>query len=385
MDHIQVPLHKLNPYLLLGIFLLGLALFSLYVFKPIPTNVYGNFADGSYWQAMDAVSGGHVESYFLPNRITTGLGLILAAIAGGYVFHSREFTWMLLSVLSYVGTGLFFYALALRLLKNARAAFLSTLIVALNYGAIVWGLNYTADQMGWFFFMAALYSCWRFLEGGGKKWLWLGVLSVALGGVFKEYAPCAYIGIACSIALYKQEGWGLVKKFFLMGLTGALCLVPLIAANAYSWFAFHYTYLDWWHFNHTNQVAFPDSYLEEYIKILGGIYNFAWLLFIPGLFLFWKRRKELSNNLSLQFIIVMALSSLPVFIWPPFQRIFFITVPAFALVCGLYFAHAGKRALFIIVPLLMTYVLTGYFMDAYVLPNVNIGPILHLLLLLRGA
>ncbi len=372
MDYLQISLRRLNnPYVLLGIFLTAAALFSLYIFHPVPSNVYGDFGDGSYWQAMDAIEFGHHESYFLPNRITSGIGLVLTVIAGGHVFGSREFTWMLMSILSYIGIGLFFYALARRLLKNERAALLSTLIVVFNYGALVWGLNYTADGMGWFFFVAALYFSFRFLEDGREKWLWWAVASVAIGGIFKEYAPCAYIAIAASIALWSGYSWQ--KKIFLMTTTGVLCLVPFILANWYSYLAFHYTYLDWWHYNHTNQVQYPGSYFEEYIKILGGIYTFMWFVFIPGLFIFWQRRKELKSNRALQFIIVTALASLPVFIWPPFQRIFFITVPAFALICGLYFSRMKERSLFWVVPLLILYILAGYLMDAYLLPNISVG------------
>jgi 4-amino-4-deoxy-L-arabinose transferase-like glycosyltransferase len=379
MDYIQISLRRLNnPVVLLGIFLTVVALFTLYVIAPVPTNVYGDFIDGSYWQSMDAVEYGTYEPYFLPNRITTGMGLILATIAGGHLFGSREFTWLLLSVISYVGMSLFFYLLAKRILGNIRAALLSTAIVAFNYGALVWGLNYTADGMGWLFFIAALYFCFRFLEGGGEKWLWWAVASVAIGGVFKEYAPCAYIAIAAVIALWGGYSWQ--KKILLMGATGILCLVPFILANTYSYFAFHYTYLDWWQYNHTNQVQYPGSYFEEYIKILGGIYTFMWFVFIPGLVLFWKRRKELMNNRALQFIIIAALSSLPVFIWPPFQRIFFITVPAFALICGLYFARMKKSSLLWVVPLLCLYILAGYLMDTYILPNINVGPFLRAIL-----
>lgn len=378
MDYLQVSLRRLNnPYVLLGVFLAAVALFTLYVMKPVPTNVTGYFIDGSYWQSMGAVSGAHVEPYFLPNRITTGLGLILAVVLGGDIFGSREFSWMLLSVLSFVGMGLFFFALAKRILGSSRAALLSTIILTFNYGALVWGLNYTVDGMGWFFFIGALYCCYRFLEGAGERWLWGAVLLVAAGGVFKEYAPCAYIAIGCSILLWQGYSWP--KKLFLGFTMGVLCLVPAILANVYSFVAFNYTYIDWWAYNHTNQVQYPGSYFEEYIKILGGIYNFAWFLAIPGLLIFWKRRGELLQNRALQFIIIAALASLPVFIWPPFQRIFFITVPAFALISGLYFAKSGRRSLFIIVPLLCAYVLAGYLMDTYILPNINIQPILQAL------
>jgi 4-amino-4-deoxy-L-arabinose transferase-like glycosyltransferase len=379
MDHIQVSLRRLirNPLVLLGAFLTGVALFTVYVIGPVPTNVYGDFTDGSYWQAIDAVEFGTYEPYFLPNRITTGMGLILATIAGGHIFGSREFTWMLLSVISYVGMSLFFYLLAKRVTGSVQAALLSTIIVAFNYGALVWGLNYTADGMGWFFFIAALYFSFRFLEGGGKKWIWWAVASVAIGAIFKEYAPCAYLAIAASIALWQGYSWP--KKILLVGLTGVACLVPFLAANFYSYLTFHYTYLDWWHYNHTNQVQYPGSYFEEYVKILGGIYTFMWFVFIPGAVIFWKRKKELFSNRALQYILVAALASLPVFIWPPFQRIFFITVPAFALVCGLYFARIKYPSLFWIVPLLCLYILSGYTMDAYILPNINIQPILHLI------
>jgi hypothetical protein len=253
------------------------------------------------------------------------------------------------------------------------------MLLVLNYAAIVSGLDFAADVSGWFFYIAALYCSYRYYvssENAGQKWLWGAAAMVGVGGIFKEYALCASIAIVCSIAFAERGQW--LKKFGLLVGAGIISAVPFIVANLWTWDVFHYTYLNWWAYNQTQQNIFPDSRLDEYIKILGGMYNFAWFFFLPGLYVLWSRRKEIVHDRSLQFIIFVALSALPVLVWPPFQRVFFISMPAFALVAGLWFARVKNY--WLLAPVFAAYILCGYLMDAYVLKLVNIQPLLHLFL-----
>src|SRR6185437_7890076 len=129
---VSVPMRVLLPVLLAVI-----ALFSILAFQPNPDDRYGQHADGSYWQSMDYVVTGHYEPWFLANRFVTGSGFIVTVVAMEKVLGSREVAWLLLNSLFFIGMGCVFYALALRILKDTRAAFLSTLLLVLNYAAIV--------------------------------------------------------------------------------------------------------------------------------------------------------------------------------------------------------------------------------------------------------
>ena len=368
---VRIPLCIVLPALLACA-----ALFSIYALNPTPIDRYNTGSDGSYWQSMDYLDTGQHMPSFLPNRFVTGSGFILTVVELERVFGSREVSWLLLNSVFYVGMGLCFYALAAAVLKDARAAFFSTLLIAFNYAAVVYGPYYAADASGWFFYIATLYCSFRFYASGEHKWLWAAAALVGIGGVFKEYALCGGIAVACSIVFAQRGQW--FKKLALLFGAGAVCAGPFLLANLWTWHVFQYTYLNWWAYNQTQQSTFPDSRLDEYIKVLGGIYNVAWFLFLPGLYLLWQRRRNIMSDVSLSFILIVALSSLPVLVWPPFQRVFFITAPTFVLVAGLFFARV--RRYWLLVPWFAAYVLCAYLMDSYILKAVNIGPLLHVLL-----
>lgn len=371
IKEIRVPLLGL----LLGL-LVYIAFFSMYALKPVPIDKYGTSPEGSYWRSMDlVVTGVHPVDLF-PTRFTTSSGFILVVVVLEKVVGNREVAWLLLNTLFYIGMGLCFYLLATRVLQDKIAAFFATMLLALNYAAVVFGLHYAADASGWFFYSAALYCSFRFITTKQPTWLWVATALVGVGGIFKEYALCAYIVIAGSILLVEHKRW--VRSIGLIITTAVLAASPFILVNVYTWMVFNYTYFDWWTYNQLlKQSMFSGSLLNEYIKVLGGLYNFVWFLFFGGLFLFWKRRKEIMRDVSLQFILLVAISSLPVLLWVPFQRVFFITAPAFALITGLFLKRFQHY--WLLVPIFVLYALSTYFMDAYVLKIVNIQPVLDVL------
>lgn len=365
-------------FVVLTLTLVGIAAFSIYSLKPVPIDRYGDRGggDGSYWQSMDLVVTGQHSLNFLANRFVTGSGFILSVVTLEKVVGSREATWLLLNSLFYIGMGLCFYALATRVLQDKRAAFLSTMLLALNYATVVFGLSYGADASGWFFYVAALYCSFRFITTKQPAWLWAAAALVGVGGIFKEYALCAYIVVAGSICIVERGKW--LRMVGLLLATATIAIVPFIVANLYTWVFFHYTYLDWWAYNQTRQSIYPDSRLYEYIKSFGSLYNVAWFFGLSGLVIFWQRRKEVLHDTTLQFIILVALSSVPVLVWPPFQRVFFITAPAFALVAGLFFKRVTHY--WLLLPIFIVYALFAYLLDAYIFDMVNINPILDFLL-----
>lgn len=371
LQEVRVPL--------VGLFLgliVYIACFSIYALGPVPMDRYGDSPDGSYWQSIDLVLTGEHSVGFFPNRFVTGSGFILLVIAFEKVIGSREVAWLLLNALFYIGMGWCFYLLAVRVLQDRIAAFFSAMLLILNYAAVVFGLNYGADVSGWFFYSVALYCSFRYLTTKQLMWLWAATAFVGVGGMFKEYALFAYIVVAGSIVLVNREKW--LRAVGLIVVTAALAGMPFILANGYTWLAFHYTYLDWWIHNQALQsILVPHSRLDEYIKVLGGLYNVAWFLFLGGLCIFWQRRKEIMRDVSLQFILLVALSSLPILMWPPFQRVFFITAPTFALITGLFIKHIKQY--WLLIPFFMLYALSAYLMDAYILKMVHIQPLLSFL------
>jgi len=368
---------RVSFFVLLAFTLVGIASFSIYALKPVPADRYGHEGgDGSYWLSMDLVETGQHSPDFLANRFVTGSAFIFSVVTIEKVVGNREVAWLLLNSLFYIGLCLCFYALATRVLQDKRVAFLSTLLLALNYATVVFGLSYGADASGWFFYVVALYCSFRYITSKQQAWLWAAAALIGVGGLFKEYALCAYVVVAGSICIVERGKW--LRLAGLVAATGMIAIAPFLLANLGTWLLFHYSYLNWWAYNQTRQSIYPDSRLDEYIKVLGSLYNVAWIFGLGGLIIFWRRRKEVRHNTTLQFIILVILSSMPVLVWPPFQRVFFITAPAFAIVAGLFFKRVTRY--WLLLPIFVAYALFAYLLDAYIFKMVNINPMLHFLL-----
>jgi hypothetical protein len=195
---------------------------------------------------------------------------------------------------------------------------------------------------------------------------------IGIGGLYKEYAFVAY-GILFWLIVYKNwKNWSqIIWKVF---LTGCISFAPILLVNVYTYFAFdHYTYVNWYLaqrvYNFQNRPI-------EFIKSFGSIYTFGWFLFLPGMWVLFKRSKEIFQNKVINtdtlFLWLVLFSGSAVILWPVVTRVLFITMPGVVLVSSLAIQKLGKNRLYIIVPLLIIYIFTNYLMDAFVLNFVNL-------------
>lgn len=348
---------KISLFFLL-IFLAG---FSIYALEP---KISG---DGvSYVDGIEVLKTGVEPLGFTPYRIiTTYLGLQSIRVID-VVVNDIALSWLLMNSLFYILAGLFFYSLLQRIFLDSKTAFLGTLFLSTNYAILVFGLSNLMDMGGWFFYIASLYYSYRYLEDKENKWLWIASAIVGIGGLFKEYAFLAYVVILGAVIFTEWKNWKeVVKKIF---LTGLLAFVPIIVMNIYSFYVYHYTYLSWY----SNQDAYSyQNKIVEYIKSFGSLFNFGWFLFLPGIYILFKRTKEVFHDPRLLFIWLVILSSCVVFVWPVVTRVLFITVPALVLVSSIFIKSIHKSQ-YLIVGFLVVYTLINYFMDSYVLNFVSL-------------
>lgn len=342
--------------------LIFLSVFTIYVLQPI---VRGDTS--TYIEAMKVLKTGVAPADFIPNRIiSTYLGLRSIMLINVFV-NNLFVSWLILNSFLYIAMGMSFYSLLIKIVDNARTAFLGTLFLMTNYAAVIFSFNYQMDIGGWAFYVATLYFSYKYLETRCDKWLWTATLLVALGGLFKEYAFLAYTVIFGLIIFVEWRRWGeMIKKIF---LTGLLAFIPMLIINLYAFFKYHYTYLNW--FIPATQLYPELNRPIEYLKSFGSLYTFGWFLFLGGLYLFLKRFKETLRDQKLLFIWLVVISSLAVFVWPVVTRVLFITLPAVVLISSLFIKKFDKWW-YLVVLLLIPYVLSSYFMDSFILNFINL-------------
>lgn len=353
----------------LFILLVFLSVFSIYTLQP---KISGDSV--TYVQSMDVLRYGVTPSDFAPNRIVTsylGLRLIMFITL---LTTNLPFSWLLLNSLLYIFMGMFFYSLLVKIINIPKVAFLSTLFLVTNYSAVVFGLGYLLDIGGWAFYIISLYYSYRYLETREKSFLYFAAGVIGIGGLFKEYAFLAFVVVFGLIIFNYWKDWkNIINKIF---ITGLLAFVPMLILNIHVFSIYHYTYLDWF-FNQPHYVY--NSRILEYIKSFGSLYNFGWFLFLGGVYILFKRSKEILRDKNILFIWLVVISSLIVFVWPVVTRVLFITIPGVVLVSSLFIQRMEKKW-YLVVGLLILYVLSSYFMDAYILNIVNIDSLLsHIL------
>lgn len=352
----------------LFILLIFLAIFSVYALRP---QIAGDSL--LYTSSIEVLRTGVQPPGFVPMMIvSTYFGLRLIMFLDFFI-ENIAISWLVLDGVLYIAMGLFFYSLLKKIVGSAKTAFWGTLFLATNYAAVSFGLGYLMDMGGWAFYVASLYFSYRYLESenGGNKWLFISSALVGVGGLYKEYAFVAYV-IIFGLIVFKD--WKnlleILKKTI---ITGCLAFGPFFLLNVYGFFAFHYTYLDWFFFN---QGAYDyQNRFVEFIKSFGSIYNFGWFLFIGGFYLLLKRSREMFRERNINkdtlFLWLVILSCFSVLLWPVVTRILFITMPAAVMVSSLLIRKMENR-IYIIAPLLLLYVISSYLMDAYVLDFVNL-------------
>lgn len=346
--------------------LVALALVSLAVH---PARVSSDSA--SYIAAITVLRTGVAPDGFVPNRIlTTFLGLekvrVLGAITGNLLSG-----WMLMNMLAYVFGFLFWYALLREFFESRTVAIMGTLLLAGNYTSLAFGLNYLMDMSGWATYLIALWSAFRYVTTNDPRYLWLGSVASGVGGLYKEYGFLGLIPIG--IVLLREYRTAPARTLGRLVRVTAIGLTPLLISWIYVYYAYGYTYLDWFRFNTAQYAVSYAKQVVEYIKVFGSLFTFGWFLALPGIYLLLRRAWAEYTLAVRAFVLGFFFSALPVFVWPAItQRIYFVPV-AFLSFTACVFLKRHERYLAYLLPLLALYLLVSLFMDQYILPKVNIG------------
>lgn len=335
---------------------------------------HGMNSDGAeYLQAMTVVHTNVVPDNFRANRILSSSWPVMFLSN----FNNSLPLWIGLNIALFVFAGVMFYLLLLKLFGTHERApvLIGTGFLVLNYAMIVMGINYLMDVGGWSFYIASLYFSLRYVETKNLMFVLLASMMVGWGLLFKEYAGLGFIVIA---GLIFYTSWNdkknLASKLFWASL---ISFSSLFVVWVWVYLTYHYSYLDWFSFNHT---TFKDAYssrIVEYIKSFGSLFNFGWFLFLGGVYALIRERRSITTDMK-RYLSLVGLSALPVFVWPAItQRIEFIVIP-FVVIMATYFICQFRR-MWPFLLILAIYTVCTYSMDKYILPNVNIDGIFHTL------
>ena len=352
---------KFKSYILF--ILIFLSMFSIYALRPI---IQGDSV--AYVGAMEFIKTNILPEDFVAQIrfLTTFIGLH-SILLFSYIFGSLEFSWLFINSVLYVLLGISFYSIIQRLFNNSKVSFMATLLLITNYSIVVFGLNYLMDMGGWAFYIFSIYFSLLFLQNKKDSFIYLASIFVGFGGIWKEYAFPAYIIILLSILFQYWRNWHkIIRSIF---ITGLISFIPVSILNMYVYLMYGFTYYDWFSYQ---AIYVYKSRILEYMKSFGSLYNFGWFIFIPGFYLLIKNIKKIFKDESLFFIFAAFLSIFPAFLWGAItQRVLFLAVPSIVIISSLFISKIERKWYFI-APVIVLYILSGYLMDSYILPMVNI-------------
>lgn len=349
-------------FLVLGICIITLVFCSFFFLQP---QVAGDSI--TYLNAIDFLKTGKTGENFMPNRIITNFGALYVIISLSKIFGSTTGVWLALNAAFYAVSSFIFYKLLLLIFENNKTAFLGTLFLSGNYSFIWFGPNFLMDVGGWMFYIISLLFTFRYSKFNNRKDLLLASLSVGMGGLFKEYALLGIIPIFAFLVYENRKDFAVMAKKGILPVI--LCFLPIVIVYAYAYFRLEYTYFDW--FGVALEKYEYKSRIIEYIKSFGSLLNFLGILFIAGLWTFWRQIKILDRKIEV-FVLSTVASVLPAFLWPAItQRVLFITVPA-VIIIACFFFKKYENYFHWYIPILTVYVLASFFMDLFILDFVNL-------------
>ena len=334
-----------------------------------------------YLQAVRVYQGEAPQPQILPGQnevtldvvtvhrmLTTPLGIQAVRLFSDF-FGSDIVGWLAWDTILFFAVNILFYFLLLRVFRSPRVAFVGGLFFAGNYSMVVHGLALFMDIGGWFFYILSIYCLFAYIESGKYRDLFFSALAIAIGALFKENALVAAIPLA-AIVLY--EDWRSPVRLLSRSVPlGLLVVIPLVIHHVSIYFQYGYTYLVWVKF--TEDAYHYSSRLLEYVKSLGSLLTFLAPVTILGAFAFVRPSPDSPLDMKRRiFIGAVLFSSLPAALWLAVtQRVLFMVVPGCVLLACV-FIKRHERYWYAFLPVIALYVLSGFFMDSFILKAVNL-------------
>lgn len=285
-----------------------------------------------YAEAADFLQGRQSAAAVPMNRILTTPLFLYSVIFINFFLKDFSSSLAVFNLIFYFLCVGAFFLLAREIYHDEKTAFWGALLVAANFYLIDPGNAHLADMAGWFFFILSTYLAVRYFNSADRRFYLGAVAAAAVGFLFKEYGGLGLVSLFLLIAL--ADGFSARRKLGETVVAGALFLVPFLAYHTFVYLQYHYSYFDW--YSSVKTLSFEAGRqargLAVFVKILGWLFSFGWLIWLIGLKKEWQER----NWRRWKILAAILPASLFFVIWPEIaQRLAFILVPWLALSAGL--------------------------------------------------
>ncbi len=239
-------------------------------------------------------------------------------VAIGSYFFGVKPSFLLINGIFYLFIGLLVYKIIKLLFNNDRQALVGSLLFITAYPILEYGVTYMTDIGGWFFFIASIYLTLRFLKTPSYRLAILNGFTAALGFLTKEYIVGAILFfIVCVLFIFKEKLAQKTKYLLVYVLSFFVFFVPW---QVFVYIRFHYSYYDWWHFNHVDTSKFSASPLRQIIKSVGATFMLGWALVFIGIAKLGKMAQE-----NKKIIVALLIPSFSFLTWPTASsRLFYV-------------------------------------------------------------
>ncbi len=277
-------------------------------------------------------------------------------------FLSAAQSIVVINIFFYFGIVFLTYGLVRRVFKNNVTGFIAALMIMTAYPMLRYGLLQVQDIGGYFWFLATIYTSWRWYEDKDWRWLALGSISVAFGVLTKESGCMG--ALFTGLLILGTRGFSWKKKVMLIVGFALLPLITIII-NAVRGNDVGYSSAQWfidnWH------VYAPGNYtIVKWLGVNLTTYNMLWIFIAYGSYILIKNRKTLDPQI-MKYLLFMIPSSASYFAWPMFigrtvliSAWFFIPVAAFALS---YIISRGGKYRLLGIGLVIVCVITPYILQ----------------------
>jgi len=173
-----------------------------------------------------------------------------------------EFSFIFINSIFYFFIGFVVYKIIKLIFNDDLMALIGTLFYLTAYPMLEYGVSYSTDISGWFFFLVSVYLTILFLKKPSYIILAVNGLITAVGFLAKESGGMGGLFFAiCLFFIYKGSFTEKMKHFFVFSFA---FLIPFAAWQAYVFMKFNYSYFNWY-FNNTRLAG---AYIKDFFKIV---------------------------------------------------------------------------------------------------------------------
>lgn len=262
----------------------------------------------SYIDAMHWFQGKEV-AVVDPWVVLKPLGILLALPfeflgEGAGLIIQNIFFYLLSAVLIFKITDLIF--------DNVKLALFASLFFVTITQVLEVGLAYLTDMGAWFFYLLSIFFTILYFKNKNSKLIILNGFISGLGVLMKENGGLGALFFGLMVLLSMQ--FGIKEKILKILRFAAFFLIPIILWQAFMYWKFGLTSLDWYLFQ-LRGFSHGESGGAVMLKYLGQLFRtlgIIWIFFFAGL---WQELKE-RNWQRLKIYLALLPGSFSFFLWP---------------------------------------------------------------------